>query len=65
MKHYLISNMEPSEIIDIIEDAINEGHKISHDPDRKLAEAWLRGWCCDKTTASFEEALVIFLHNHI
>lgn len=64
MKHYLISTMEPHEIIEIIEEAISEGQNIANDPDRKLAEAWLRGWCYDRTTPSFQEALIIFLHHH-
>lgn len=57
--------MEPSDIITVIEAAISEGNKIARDPERKYAEAWLRGWCDDRTTPSFTEALVIFLHHHI
>jgi len=57
--------MEPNDIITVIEAAISEGNKIGRDPERKYAEAWLRGWCDDRTTPSFTEALVIFLHHHI
>lgn len=64
MKH-LIATMENDEMIELIEQAINEGAHVGIDPDRKYAESWLRGWCDERTTPSFKEALVIFLHNHI
>ncbi len=64
MKH-LISNMELDEMTGLIEQAINEGKSVANDPHRLYAEAWLRGWCDERTTPSFKEALVIFLHNHI
>ena len=64
MKH-LIATMEIDEMNELIEQAINEGALVGIDPDRKYAEAWLRGWCDERTTPSFKEALVIFLHNHI
>ena len=63
----LISAMDNDKLCDLIEQAINEGRNVSpnHDPDRICAEAWLRGWCNKRATPSFEEAVVIFLHNHI
>ena len=66
MKH-LITTMENDEICSLIEQAINEGRNISRnqDPDRICAEAWLCGWCDERTTQSFKEAVIIFLHNHI
>lgn len=66
MKH-LIATMESDELSKLIEQAINEGCNVSpnHDPDRICAEAWLRGWCDERATPSFEEAVVIFLHNYI
>ncbi len=65
MKHYLISNLDPHEILELIEEAISQGEQTGPDLDRMKAEAWLRGWCYDRTTPSFQEALIIFLHNHI
>lgn len=64
MKH-LIATMETDEMNELINQAINEGKLIANDPHRLYAEAWLRGWCDERTTQSFKEALVIFLHNHI
>lgn len=66
MKH-LIATMENDEICSLIEQAINEGRNVSpnQDPDRICAEAWLRGWCDERATPSFKEAVVIFLHNYI
>ena len=64
MKH-LIATMENDEMVELIEQAINEGKRVANDPHRLYAEAWLRGWCDERTTSSFKEALVIFLHNHI
>ena len=65
MKHYLIGTLEPNEIQEVVEWAIKEGRMYGPDPDRKCAEMLLRGWCEDRTTQSFREALIIFLHNHI
>lgn len=65
MKHYLIGTLEPAEIHEILEQAISEGHTFGPDPDRQYAEMWLRGWCEDRTTTSFREALIIYLHAHI
>lgn len=65
MKHYLIGTLETDEIQEVVEQAIKEGRTFGPDPDRKCAEMWLRGWCEDRTTPSFREALIIFLHNHI
>jgi len=64
MKH-LIHSLEPSEIHELLEQSIKAGEYFGPDPDRKYAEAWLRGWCDDRTTRSFEEALVIYLHSYI
>jgi hypothetical protein len=66
MKH-LIATMDNDELCDLIEQAISEGKNVApdHDPDRKYAEAWIRGWCYERTTQSFKEAAVIYLHNHI
>lgn len=66
MKH-LIATMDTDEIISLIDQAILEGKNVSpdQDPTRKYAEAWIRGWCDERATQSFTEALVLFVHNYI
>lgn len=66
MKH-LIATMDNDELCDLIEQAINEGKNVApnQDPDRLYAEAWIRGWCDERTTQSFKEAVVIYLHSYI
>lgn len=68
MKHiHLIATMDNDALCDLIEQAISEGRHVApdQDPNRLYAEAWVRGWCDGRTTPSFMEAIIIYLHNHI
>lgn len=62
----LIFSMPEENLQSLVARAISEGRSISpnYDPDRKYAEAWIRGWCDKRTTLSLQETLVIYLHNY-